>query len=362
MKKKILSVLMCAAMAVSLMACGGASSDSSSSNSGEAGAASEGGAAADNSEIKIGLVTDVGGVNDQSFNQSAWTGLQNAEKELGVTVNYLESKTDADYNANIESFIDEDYDLIICVGYMLADATRTAAEANPDVKFAIIDDNTNADLDNVTCITFKAEQSSYLVGYVAGLTTEKNNVGIVLGMASETMHGFGYGYVAGVLDANPDCKVQQINANTFSDSAVGKTSANTMITNGADIIFQAAGATGIGVIEACNEAGDGIYAIGVDQDQAYLAPDSVLTSAMKSVDVSVYDTVNNLVNGTLEGGNVVYDLASNGVNIAPTQDLLTDDVIAAVEDVKAKIISGEIKVPSSQSEFEAAYGDVYELD
>lgn len=362
MKKKILSVLMCAAMAVSLMACGGASSDSSSSNSGEAGAASEGGAAADNSEIKIGLVTDVGGVNDQSFNQSAWTGLQNAEKELGVTVNYLESKTDADYNANIESFIDEDYDLIICVGYMLADATRTAAEANPDVKFAIIDDNTNADLDNVTCITFKAEQSSYLVGYVAGLTTEKNNVGIVLGMASETMHGFGYGYVAGVLDANPDCKVQQINANTFSDSAVGKTSANTMITNGADIIFQAAGATGIGVIEACNEAGDGIYAIGVDQDQAYLAPDSVLTSAMKSVDVSVYDTVNNLVNGTLEGGNVVYDLAAGGVDIAPTQDLLSDDVIAAVEDVKAKIISGEIEVPATQADFEAKYGDVYELD
>ena len=357
MKKKILSVLMCAAMAVSLMACGGSSDKTSNS-----GAATSEGGAAESSELKIGLVTDVGGVNDQSFNQSAWKGLQDAEKDFGVTVNYLESKTDSDYNANIESFIDEDYDLIICVGYMLADATRTAAEANPDVKFAIIDDATNADLDNVTCLTFKAEQSSYLVGYVAGLTTQKNNVGLVLGMASETMHGFGYGYVAGVLDANPDCKVQQINANTFSDSAVGKTSANTMITNGADIIFQAAGATGIGVIEACNEAGDGIYAIGVDQDQAYLAPDSVLTSAMKSVDVSVYDTVENLVNGTLEGGNVVYDLASNGVNIAPTQDLLTDDVIAAVEDVKAKIISGEIQVPATQADFEAKYGDVYELD
>ena len=258
--------------------------------------------------------------------------------------------------------MDEEYDLIICVGYQLADALRTAAEANPDQKFAIIDDSSCSDLDNVSCLMFKQEQASYLVGYVAGLTTQKNNVGIVLGMASETMHGFGYGYVAGVLDANPDCKVQQINANTFSDSAVGKTSANTMITNGADIIFQAAGATGIGVIEACNEAGDGVYAIGVDQDQAYLAPDSVLTSAMKSVDVSVYDTVENLVNGTLEGGNVVYDLESNGVNIAPTQDLLTDDVIAAVEDVKSKIISGEIQVPATQADFEAKYGDVYELD
>ncbi len=361
MKKKLLSVLLCAAMAVSMIACGSSSSDSAS-NSGSESTGTTTSEGEDNSEIKIGLVTDVGGVNDQSFNQSAWNGLQKAQQDFGVTVNYLESATDADYNANIESFIDEDYDLIICVGYMLADATREAAEANPDVKFAIIDDSTNADLDNVTCLTFKAEQSSYLVGYVAGLTTQKNNVGLVLGMASETMHGFGYGYVAGVLDANPDCKVQQINANTFSDSAVGKTSANTMITNGADIIFQAAGATGIGVIEACNEAGDGVYAIGVDQDQAYLAPESVLTSAMKSVDVSVYDTVSNLLDGTIEGGNKVYDLAAGGVDIAPTQDLLSDDVKAAVEEVKTKIISGEIVVPATQEEFEAQYGDVYELD
>jgi len=363
MKKKILAALLCATMAVSMMACGSASDTASNTDtaaeSSEAGADAE--ATADASEFKIGLVTDVGGVNDQSFNQSAWEGLQEAESKLGVTVNYLESKTDSDYNGNIESFIDEDYDLIICVGYMLADATKAAAEANPDVNFAIIDD-ASIDLDNVTSLTFKAEQASYLVGYVAGLTTEKNNVGIVLGMASETMHGFGYGYTAGVLDANPECKVQQINANTFSDSAVGKTSANTMITNGADIIFQAAGATGIGVIEACNEAGDGIYAIGVDQDQAYLAPDTVLTSAMKRVDVAVYDTVEDLVNGELKGGNVVYDLAAGGVDIAPTQDLLSPDVISAVEDVKKKIVSGEITVPATQEEFEAAYGDVYELD
>ncbi len=355
MKKKFLSVLLCAAMAASMMACGN-SSETTSSSSTEAGETVEG------SDYKVGLVTDVGGVNDQSFNQSAWEGLQQAQTELGVEVNYLESSTDADYASNIETFIDEDYDLIICVGYMLADATREAAIANPDVNFAIIDDSTNADLDNVTCLSFKAEQASYLVGYVAGLTTENDNVGIVLGMSSETMHVFGYGYVAGVLDANPDCTVQQINANTFSDSAVGKTSANTMITNGADIVFQAAGATGIGVIEACNEAGDGVYAIGVDQDQAYLAPDSVLTSAMKRVDVSVYDTVEDLLDGTLEGGEVIYDLEAEGVGIAPTQDLLSDDVIAAVEEVEEKILSGEITVPATQEEFEATYGDVYELD
>jgi basic membrane protein A len=313
----------------------------------------------DGSEFKIGLVTDVGGVNDGSFNQSAWEGLQLAAEDFGVEANYLESATDADYIPNIETFVDEEYDLIISVGYMLADATREAAEANPDVKFAIIDDS-SIELDNVSCLMFKQEQASYLVGYVAGLMTETNNVGIVLGMATETMHQFGYGYTAGVLDANPDATVQQFNANSFSDSATGKADAKTAITNGADIVFHAAGATGLGVIEACQE--DGVYAIGVDSDQSSIAPDTVITSAMKRVDNAVYDAVEELINGELVSGVKTYDLSIGGVDIAPTQDLLPDDVIAAVEEVKEKIISGEVVVPSTKEEFEAAYGDVYVLD
>ena len=174
-------------------------------------------AAADD-EFKIGLITDVGGVNDGSFNQSAWEGLEKAGEELGVEVNYLESATDADYQPNMETFVDEDYDLIISVGYMLADATREAAEANPDTKFAIIDDS-SIDLPNVTSLMFKAEQASYLVGYVAGLTTKTNNIGFVVGMTNETMNQFGYGYCAGAIDANPDITVQQFNANSFADSA-----------------------------------------------------------------------------------------------------------------------------------------------
>jgi basic membrane protein A len=313
----------------------------------------------DGSEFKIGLVTDVGGVNDGSFNQSAWEGLQLAAEDFGVEANYLESATDADYIPNIETFVDEEYDLIISVGYMLADATREAAEANPDVKFAIIDDS-SIELDNVSCLMFKQEQASYLVGYVAGLMTETDNVGIVLGMATETMHQFGYGYTAGVLDANPDATVQQFNANSFSDSATGKADAKTAITNGADIVFHAAGATGLGVIEACQE--DGVYAIGVDSDQSSIAPDTVITSAMKRVDNAVYDAVEELINGELVSGVKTYDLSIGGVDIAPTQDLLPDDVIAAVEEVKEKIISGEVVVPSTKEEFEAAYGDVYVLD
>ena len=246
MKKKILAAVMSAAMVFGLAACG-ASSDSG--NAGQSAGSTENAAAeatTDKSDFKIGLVTDTGGVNDQSFNQSAWEGLQAVADEYGVTVNYLESSGDADYVPNITSFMDEDYDLIICVGYMLADATRQCAESDPDQKFAIIDDSSCSDLDNVTCLMFKQEQASYLVGYVAGLMTETNNIGFVLGNASETMHLFGYGYIAGATDANPDIKVQQYNAASFADAAGGKTAATTMVTNGADIIFHAAGGTEIG--------------------------------------------------------------------------------------------------------------------
>ena len=314
----------------------------------------------DPSEVKVGVITDVGGVNDGSFNQSAWEGLTRANEELGITTNYLESHTDSDYIPNLETFIDEEYDLIICIGYQLADAMREEAEANPDQKFAIVDDATCADLDNVTCLMFEQAQASYLVGYVAGLTTKTNNIGFVVGMTNETMNQFGYGYCAGAIDANPDITVQQFNVNSFADSASGKTNANTAITNGADIIFHAAGATGLGVIEACQEAG--IYAIGVDSDQSSIAPETIITSAMKRVDNAVYDCVEELLDGTLEGGVKTYDLAAGGVDIAPTTDLLPEDVLKKVEEVKQDIVDGKITVPATKDEFEAKYGDVYQLD
>ena len=203
----------------------------------------------DGTGFKIGMVTDVGGVNDGSFNQSAWEGLQRAGEAFGCEVKYIESKGDADYVPNIESFLDEDYDLIVCVGYMMADAVRDAAELYPDQKFAIIDDASNADLDNVTCMMFEQEQASYLVGLAAGYTTESNIVGFVTGAANETMNSFGYGYCAGVLDANPDATILQYNANNFGDASGGKTAVNTMVTKGADVVFHAAGGTGIGVID-----------------------------------------------------------------------------------------------------------------
>ena len=314
----------------------------------------------DGTGFKIGMVTDVGGVNDGSFNQSAWEGLQRAAENFGCEVKYIESKGDADFVPNIESFLDEDYDLIICTGYVMADAVRDAAELNPDQKFAIVDDASNADLDNVTCMMFEQEQASYLVGLAAGYTTESNVVGFVVGQANETMNSFGYGYCAGVLDANPDATILQYNANSFGDASAGKTAVNTMVTKGADVVFHAAGGTGLGVIDGCKE--NGIWAIGVDSDQSPLAPETILTSALKRVDNACYDATKKAILGTLEGGVATYDLAAGGVDIAPTTDNLSKDVLEKIEKAKKDIIAGDLVVPKNQEEFEEKYGDVYELD
>jgi basic membrane protein A len=299
--------------------------------------------------IKIGMVTDVGGINDQSFNQFAWAGLQAlAEEDSTFEVAYLESKTDADYQTNINTFIDEEYDLIICVGYMQADATREAAIDNPEQKFAIIDDATNADLENVACLTFAQEQCSYLVGLVAGYMTQSKTVGYIQGMVSDTMNLFGVGYIAGVLEACPEATVLQYNANNFGDIAGGNTAAKDMITKGADVIYHAAGGTGMGVIEACNE--EGIWAIGVDTDQSILAPDHVITSAMKRVDVASQDISKAVKDGSFTAGIHMYDLSNGGVDLAPTRDHIPADVLETVEKAKAAIIAGEKTVPTAAAD------------
>ena len=305
-------------------------------------------AAAADAKIKIGMVTDVGGVNDKSFNQTSWEGLQAlAAEDPSFEVNYLESKTDADYQTNINTFIDEGYDLIICVGYMLADATREAAEDNPDQKFAIIDDS-SIDLPNVACLMFAQEQASYLVGLVAGSVTESKVVGYVQGMVFPSMNKFGVGFISGVLAVCPDATVLQYNANNFGDSAGGSTAAKDMITKGADVIYHAAGGTGMGVIEACNE--EGIWAIGVDTDQSILAPDHVITSAMKRVDVASQDISKAVADGKFVSGVHLYDLSNGGVDLAPTRDHIPADVLAVVEQAKADIIAGKIVVPTLAEE------------
>ena len=265
---------------------------------------------ASDDKITVAMITDVAGVNDQSFNQSAWEGLQKAEKELGIEVKYLESKQDSDYATNIETLVDEDVDLILGVGMKLADAIKEGSELYPDQNFVLVDEEIDAS--NVKNILFKAEESAYLAGLIAGKTTKTNNVGFIGGMELPVIDTFKYGYMAGVKAANPDAKVQAQYANSFTDQAKGKAIANQMYSNGADIVFTCGGDVGTGAIEAAKE--NNKYAIGVDRDQSDLAPQNVLTSAIKRVDAGVFETVKSYVNGTFEGGkSVTLTAADNGI-------------------------------------------------
>ncbi|MEG2789591.1 MAG: BMP family ABC transporter substrate-binding protein [Romboutsia sp.] len=304
-------------------------------------------------QLKVTMITDVGGVNDQSFNQSAWEGLQKAEKDLGVKGNYIESKQESDYATNVETAIDQGADLVIGVGFKLEKAIGDAAKAYPDEKFALIDADFKGNPPaNVESIMFNAQESSYLVGLVAGKMTQSNKVGFVGGMEGPLIESFQVGYEAGVKAVKPDAEVVVQYANNFADPAKGKSITNQMISNGVDIVFHAAGDTGNGVIEAAKEAGK--KAIGVDRDQNDVAPETVVTSAIKRVDVGVFNTVKSLVDGTFKGGTVVtYGLNEDGVGIAETtKEDVAPDIIEFVNQQGEKIKNGEIKVPATKAELE----------
>lgn len=307
-------------------------------------------------ELSVGMITDVGGVNDQSFNQSAWEGLQRAEKELDVKVSYIESRQDADYGPNLETMLDAGTNLIWGIGFKMADAALEAANNNPDQKYAVIDFAWDDTPKNLIGVVFKAEEASFLVGYIAAKMTTTGKVGFIGGMSFPVIWGFEYGYRAGVLYGNKDVEILSQYAESFTDAAKGKSIANSMYQQGADIVFHAAGGVGDGLIEAAKEQGK--WAIGVDRDQNYLAPDNVLTSAMKRVDNAMFNISKELSEGVWKGGQTVsYGLAEGGVDIAPTSSMhVPVDLLAEVQAVKARIISGEIVVPYSKetfAEFEA---------
>lgn len=306
--------------------------------------------------LMAGMVTDTGGVNDQSFNQSAWEGLTRAQEELGLSASYLESSQEADYASNLDAMYDNGNQLIWGIGFMMADQIEEAAMTNPDANYAIIDYYYAEPSDNLIAVSFKEEEASYMVGYIAGKMTETNIVGFVGGMESEVINHFHYGYMAGVKDANPDCEILVQYALDWGDVAKGKAIANQMYQGGADIVFHAAGFTGNGVIEAAKESGN--WAIGVDKDQSHLAPDNVLTSSMKRVDNAVFNITKSLADGKFMGGtNVTFGLAEGGVDIAPTSDVhVPAELLAEVEELKQQIIDGTITVPNGPEAYEAQYG------
>ena len=324
------------------------------------GCGSSDGDSATEGKIKVGMITDVGGVHDESFNQSSWEGLQAIQKELGkdkLDVNYLESTQDSDYKPNIEQFVEDEYDLIIGVGYKLANvgfklqsAITEAAKNYPDQEFAIIDHVYDNQPENITSLSFESNESSYLAGLIAGKSTKTNKVAFIGGQQSPVIDKFEYGFKAGVLAANPDAEVLVQYSNSYSDQALGKSIANSMISKGADVIFPCAGACGTGAIEAVKEANK--MSVGVDRDQYDLAPDNMLTSAMKNIDVAVANLVRDFVNGDYKGGEVKNGtLANNGVGLASTTDKnVSEKILKYVDEQAQEIKDGKIKVPSNEKE------------
>ena len=291
------------------------------------------------------MVTDTGGVNDQSFNQSSWEGLQNFEKNnTGAKVSYLESKQESDYATNLDKAVDGGNKLVWGIGFAMSDAILNSAKANPDVSYAIVDNAYGDDTpSNVTGVMFRAQEPSFLVGYIAGKTTKTNKVGFVGGITSGIHRSIPIWisswctYAAKELGKDISVDVQY--AESFSDASKGKAIAEKMFSSGCDIVFHAAGGAGVGVIEAAKEGNK--LAIGVDRDQAYLAPDNVLTSALKLASVAVENVSKEAMNGTKIGGKTyTYGLKENAVGIPTENKNMDPEVYKAAMAIEDKIKDG----------------------
>lgn len=353
--KTIAKVLLAGALSSSLLlaGCGGAKQQPAPNTGGGAG----GGQA--QPKIKVAMVTDVGGVNDNSFNQSAWEGLKKLGKDLGLQekkeYTYTESKKSDDYSPNLNGFVKDKWDLTWGIGYAMAEDIKKVAAQNPNAKLAIVDSNLDGQIpSNVTAVTFKEEEGSFLMGVIAGSMTKSNKVGFIGGVKVPLIEKFEYGFRAGVLAANPKAEVVTAYVGSFNDAAKGKVQASSMYQSGIDIIFHAAGGTGDGLFKEAKERGKGFWAIGVDRDQSYLAPDNTLSSMVKRVDVAVYDVSKDLANGKWNGGKeVVLGFKEQGVDYAPTTNKNTPaDVIKKVDDFKKQLIDGKIKAPKTAAEFD----------
>ena len=310
----------------------------------------------DGTGSRIAMITDTGGINDQSFNQSAWEGLQKLRDETGADVAYIESKQSGDFPTNLETLVDSGSTLCWGIGYACADAVVEAAASNPDVNFACVDNAFGDPMPNVTGVVFRAQESSFMVGYIAAAVSKTNKVGFVGGISSAVIEQFQYGYEAGVAYANnmlgKKVKVTSQYAESFSDAAKGKSIANKMFTDGCDIVYHAAGGTGTGVIEAAKEAGR--FAIGVDRDQAYLAPENVLTSSLKNVDVAV-DLVSrqHIAGRNIGGQNMGFGLIDDAVGIPEHHENDSDEIYQAAIEIGEQIKRGAIVPPATPKELKA---------
>ena len=302
----------------------------------------------------VGLVFDVGGRGDKSFNDQAYAGLERAQKELGITFHTLETGEGADREAAMRQLAAGDASLIFGVGFLFSDDIRKLAVEFPNKKFACIDYTVNPGdtlPPNLVALKFKEEEGSYLVGALAGLLTKTGKVGFVGGMQIPLIKKFEAGYVAGAHAVNPSAQVLIKYAGTtgsaFKDPTKGKELGLAEYNQGADIIYHASGSTGLGVFEAARERDK--LAIGVDSDQHDEAPGHILTSMVKRVDVAVFDTIRQTVEGHWQGGVRVFGLAQDGVTWVyddRNKALIPDAAKAKVDSLRAEIVAGRITAPS----------------
>jgi basic membrane protein A len=351
--KKIIRVAaLTGAVALALAACGSAPEES------EGSAGSEGGA-----DFKACMVSDEGGFDDKSFNQSGAEGLDRAKAELGIEEVKVESSAPTDYTPNVDSRVGQDCNLIIGVGFNMADALTAAAEANPDVEFALIDSGFGSEMDNAKPLLFNTQEAAYLAGYVAAGTSATGTVatfgGIQLPSVSIFMDGFADGVTKYNEDNGADVKVlgwdkeAQTGSFTgdFENQTNGQNLAKGFIDQGADVIMPVAGPVGLGAAAAAQEAGD-VSIVGVDADWFETSPDYssiVLTSVLKQFGQAVFDTVKEASEGNFTSEPYVGTLENEGIGIAPFHDFdakVPAEVKTAVEDLKAQIISGDLVVES----------------
>jgi len=363
------------AMALLVAACGGsgdeeaepeaAGSEPAAGASDDTGATSEAaGGGADGSDVRSAMVTDVGGLGDNSFNDSANAGLEMGVSELGIEKNVLESGSPTDYINNLTQLAQNGFSPIFAVGFLMTDAVAEIAPQYPEQSFAIVD--SVVEEPNVASLTFREEQGSYLAGVVAGLMTQEDTdyttaddqtVGFLGGQESPLIQKFEAGYVAGVESVCPDCEIVSEYAGTtpdaFNDPAAGQEISLRMNDQGADIIYHASGGTGAGMFDAATERQ--FFGIGVDSDQAALFPDApVLTSMLKRVDNAVFQTVEAFANDEFPGGEVqTFGLEDEGVGLAEFgefDELVPQEVKDAIDQARTDIIDGAVEVPTEMSQ------------
>jgi basic membrane protein A and related proteins len=329
-------------LAVALLAgaCGSSSSSSSSGGGGSSSAAAKPGA-----DMKIGLVTDIGGLNDHGFNHLAYVGLQRAASQLGTQVQVEQSSSASDYVPNLQKFAVQHYNLVIAVGFLMDSAIKQVAKAYPDVNFAIVDDAPSPSPANVDGLLFKEQESGYLAGYLAGLTTKSNIVSTVGGQKIPPVDHYIAGFQAGAKASDPGVKTLNDYSNDFVDQTKCKQLALNQIQQGSDVVFQVAGNCGLGALSAAKQKN--VWGIGVDADQSALGS-FILTSAIKKVDVAVFDTIQSVVNGTFKGGGITtFDMTKGATGLGSINSQVPQATVDKVNAIAAKVKAGQIVPPDT---------------